>query len=333
MSPLLDTHYHFDFLAEPELRAEFLAALAERDVRIVTQTLLPSSFLELMGQVPNLAALGLPLPRWSVGFHPWYIEDGTHADAELALLPEALARTRFVGEIGLDYAPRRLAEVPAPLQRRVFEQLVEHVCRAASEATSDEPYVLSIHTVRSASDAIEILKGLDAVRRNVVPVFHRFNGTSDELTALIRLGCYVSVHPLMLETKRGRAYATQVPAGRLLLESDLPTGAVAAAASGSMTGPGSAAGPVSAAESSPEAAGISNLAAGAGAPRSAPQATDRQAGARQPATHQTAATLASELADELADSLNGTLDALSRVRRGNVAATIAQTSARLYGAG
>ncbi|WP_459612517.1 TatD family hydrolase [Corynebacterium urogenitale] len=40
------------------------------------------------------------------------------------------------------------------------------------------------------------------------------------------LGGYVSVNPRMLETKRGRAYAKQVPSDRLLLETDLPAGAV-----------------------------------------------------------------------------------------------------------
>ena len=56
----------------------------------------------------------------------------------------------------------------------------------------------------------------------MVPIFHRFGGSSDELTRLIKQGGYISVNPAMLATKRGRAYVTQVPADRLLLETDLP---------------------------------------------------------------------------------------------------------------
>ena len=55
-----------------------------------------------------------------------------------------------------------------------------------------------------------------------MPIFHRFGGTSDELTRLIRAGGYISVNPRMLRTKRGRAYVSQVPVDRLLLETDLP---------------------------------------------------------------------------------------------------------------
>ena len=58
--------------------------------------------------------------------------------------------------------------------------------------------------------------------KSFVPIFHRFGGTSDELTRLIRTGGYISVNPLMLRTKRGRAYVSQVPVDRLLLETDLP---------------------------------------------------------------------------------------------------------------
>ena len=52
--------------------------------------------------------------------------------------------------------------------------------------------------------------------------FHWFSGTSDELTRVIRSGCFVSVNPRMLETKRGRAYAQAIPEDRLLLETDMP---------------------------------------------------------------------------------------------------------------
>lgn len=222
MSPFLDTHHHFDFLVGTQLRVEFLKALAERDVRIVAQTLTPSSFMELIAWAPELAQHDVPLPLWSVGFHPWYITGREQAEQELVIFSRALAQTRFVGEIGLDFAPRRLKDSPAELQEQVLRRMLDEVCAAAAQTSSHEPYVLSIHAVRSAEKVLDILEEKCITDRNVVPVFHWFSGTSDELTRLMRLGGHVSIHPSMLTTKRGRAYIKQIPGDRLLLESDLP---------------------------------------------------------------------------------------------------------------
>lgn len=207
---LIDTHYHYDFLplsARPTFRAE----LAREGVDIIAQTVVPSGFHKLEHE-------GLAMP--AVGFHPWYIED--NFEEELEIFRTALTRTRFVGEIGLDFAPRRLDDVSAATQLQVFKSILEAVREAAAASTepAKAPYILSIHTVRSASEVLNLLEDVD--RTQAVPIFHRFGGTSDELTRLIRSGGYISVNPLMLRSKRGRAYVTQVPVDKLLLETDLP---------------------------------------------------------------------------------------------------------------
>ena len=55
-------------------------------------------------------------------------------------------------------------------------------------------------------------------------IFHWFSGTSDELHRAVRAGCWFSINEMMLRTRRGREYARQLPADRLLLETDLPPG-------------------------------------------------------------------------------------------------------------
>lgn len=222
---LLDTHHHFDFLSSNQLKKQFLSALADEDVRIVAQTLTPSSFFDLLGQRDELATAGAPLPLWSVGYHPWFVTE-TAVDEELNLFAAALHHTRFVGEIGLDFSPHRVAAVDETLQRRALQQALKHVCRAAADTSVAEPFVLSLHAVRSADVVLTSLEQLAAPRGTVVPVLHRFSGTSDDVTRLIRLGGYLSVHPHVLTTKRGRAYVRQVPAERLLLETDLPSATV-----------------------------------------------------------------------------------------------------------
>lgn len=222
MTTLLDAHYHYDFLP-PQMRSAFLEELVQAGVEIVAQTLTPSEFVALeaeeKGRVetsPHSSSdpSSPTSPRLSVGFHPWNI--GPDYKRELDIFAQALTRTRFVGEVGLDYVPRRLQQVPAETQAEVFRRILDIL----SSQRANGPYVLSIHAVRSAGQVCDALEATDT--SGMVPIFHRFGGTSDELTRLIRQGCYISVNPAMLATKRGRAYVTQVPADRLLLETDLP---------------------------------------------------------------------------------------------------------------
>lgn len=207
---LIDTHFHYDFLPQAS-RERFKAEIAREGVEIIAQTVRPSGFVELGRE---------NLPMVAVGYHPWYIDD--NYERELEIFREALPRIRFVGEIGLDFAPRRLDDVPAETQIHVLTSIIDAV------RASNQSHILSIHTVRSAGVVLDLLEPRmdsesgQASGENFVPIFHRFGGTSDELTRLIRAGGYISVNPLMLRTKRGRAYVAQVPVDRLLLETDLP---------------------------------------------------------------------------------------------------------------
>lgn len=205
---MIDTHYHFDFI-DPSQREAMASELASRNITLIAQTLTPSSYVEF---AKDWGGHSRVLP--AIGFHPWHIAAGTY-EAELEIFAEQIGSVRFVGEIGLDYTESRLATADRDLQRDVFRQ----VLTLAAAAAGQDPRVLSIHTVRSASDALDIL---DEVGGNLVPIFHRFNGTSDELTRIITAGGYISIHPVMTTTKKGRAYISQVPSDRLLLETDLP---------------------------------------------------------------------------------------------------------------
>ena len=49
-----------------------------------------------------------------------------------------------------------------------------------------------------------------------------FSGASDDLHRAIKLGCFFSVGPRMLASRRGREYARQIPVSQLLLETDMP---------------------------------------------------------------------------------------------------------------
>lgn len=212
---LLDTHFHYDFLA-PQLRPAFNEALRAQGVQVVAQTLLPSTYRELRQVTPPAG------PLLSLGFHPWWMTSPAQVEAELEVFEAEVASTRFIGEIGLDFSPRRLEISPADLQLGALGRLLSAVREAAAGQIEQKPYVLSVHAVRAVTPVLDFFEELALPGSPLVPVVHRFGGTSDELTRLMKLGGCISVHPQMLESKRGRAYIRQVPADRLLLETDLP---------------------------------------------------------------------------------------------------------------
>lgn len=216
---LLDTHFHYDFLP-PQQRQAFWAALGAQNIQLVAQTILPSAYRQLKAEEAGQDSACRPL--LSLGFHPWWMTSEQQVAAELEIFEAELKGTRFIGEIGLDFLPRRLETSPAGLQLEALRALLQAVQQATGTRQDQGPYLLSIHSVRAVSALLELLEELALPNSPIVPVFHRFGGSSQELTRLIRLGGYLSVHPQMLETKRGRAYIRQLPADRLLLETDLP---------------------------------------------------------------------------------------------------------------
>lgn len=152
-----------------------------------------------------------------LGLHPWWIGSDTDGGASgagpsLGLFLEALEHERFIGEVGLDFAPAH--EKTKGTQVETFQT----ICDRASELGGR---VLSIHAVRSAGTALDILESSGTLD-TCTCIFHWFSGTSDELARAVKRGCLFSVGPRMTITKRGRAYLRAVPLDRLLLETDLP---------------------------------------------------------------------------------------------------------------
>ncbi len=234
---LFDMHCHLDFAGNG---AELARTAARRGVGAFSNTVTPDGYLRFLeglrrdGTLPDPARAGVdggpadatapagsdgappagtPPLRVGLGLHPWWVADGTCTDEDVALFEELAPGTAYIGEVGLDFAPRR--------DGTQGRQLAAFVRVAAACAGGGK--VLSVHAVRAATAVLDVLERTGCLREgeNAV-VLHWFSGSSDELTRAARLGCYFSVGTRMLATKRGRAYARAIPAGRLLLETDLP---------------------------------------------------------------------------------------------------------------
>ena len=207
---LFDMHCHLGFVNDAETVRR---ALDGTDAHALSCTVLPEEY-----ERDREAFAGLEACTVALGLHPWQVASGAAGETELARFEELAPTTRFIGEVGLDYAGSR-GEFPAcEAQQQVFHQVL-----IACNLPSDFPRkLLSIHAVHAASNVLDMLEEHDAFARHDC-IFHWFAGTSEELKRAIDAGCFFSVGPRMLATKRGREYARIIPIERLLLETDSPS--------------------------------------------------------------------------------------------------------------
>ena len=207
---MLDAHCHLDFMSTHEAQAAARGA-HERGLSCLSCTVEPRGYTkthDLLVSCPGVVV--------GLGLHPWWVSaDETERTRQLELFDELAPSASLVGEVGLDFGAAHAATRDA--QREAFA----HICRASARHAASSPRVLSIHSVRAAGAALDILEETGALKACTC-IFHWFSGTSEELACAVRAGCFFSAGPRMLATKRGRAYARSIPARRLLAETDLP---------------------------------------------------------------------------------------------------------------
>ena len=201
---LADMHCHLDFSSDMAALARLAQA---HGVAAFSNTVTPEGYL-----AASKALAGFPNVRTGVGLHPWWVANGRCGAEQVEIACQLIQETRFVGEVGLDFAPRR--EGTFETQLDAFERIVNACCAQGGK-------VISIHAVRSATAVLDVLERHNATHGNAC-ILHWFSGSSQELARARKLGCHFSVNPHMLATKRGRAYVRQIPLERLLLETDLP---------------------------------------------------------------------------------------------------------------
>lgn len=199
-----DMHCHLDFASDAVAASAELAAYGVGAFSVTVTPLDYERTEALLADCGNV--------RVGAGLHPWWIAEGRCGEEDVARFEQLAKRTRFIGEIGLDFAGERASA--REVQMAAFD-------RASAVCASEGGKVLSLHAVRAAGDVLDVLERTGALASNAC-IFHWFSGTSDELHRAMRAGCFCSINPRMLETKRGRAYASAVPVDRLLLETDAP---------------------------------------------------------------------------------------------------------------
>lgn len=207
---LFDMHCHLGFVEDV---AAVRCCMSSGDTKALSCTVLPSEYERDVVTFSDVTACTVAL-----GLHPWQVADGVAHGEQLTRFEELAPTTRFIGEVGLDYAGNRGDDDARERQRNVFCQVLD-----ACDATSEHPRkLISLHAVQAANVVLDLLDARDVFSRHQC-IFHWFAGTAEELKRAIEAGCFFSVGPRMLATKRGREYARIIPEDRLLLETDSPS--------------------------------------------------------------------------------------------------------------
>jgi TatD DNase family protein len=146
----------------------------------------------------------------SFGCHPWYVPGRT--SDWLRSLENFLNRVpAAVGEIGLD---RWKPDLPYDHQEEVF--------LAQLRLAAERNVPANIHCLKTWGRLLELLRDHPRPAKGVV--LHSYGGPAEMIVPLAKLGAYFSFPGYFLHERKRRQRATfkQVPADRLLVETDAP---------------------------------------------------------------------------------------------------------------
>ena len=190
-------HCHLDLYPDPFKVAK---QCGEKGLYVLSVTTTPKAWSgtsKLAGEHTKI--------RTALGLHPQLAHQRFH---ELDIFDSLLSQTKYVGEIGLDGG--KGFRDHWSVQINVFRHILQSINNAGGK-------IMSIHSRASAAAVLSELSGIEGI-----PILHWFTGNKTELKHAIDRGCWFSIGPAMLATKRGQKLISLMPKNRVLTESDGP---------------------------------------------------------------------------------------------------------------
>jgi TatD DNase family protein len=194
---LIDVHCHIDIYPDPVRMA---LESEKNQIATVAVTNLPSHFEMGYNHLVRFKKVYLAL-----GMHPLL---ASRHQQELPLYKKLLHKTKFIGEIGLDFSREGIATKEAQIRslRFIFD-LLRH-----------NQKFISLHSRGSESAILELLEEY----RIKEAVLHWYSGSKTNLERAIEFGSYFSVNPAMVVSQKGQKIIEAVPMERILTETDGP---------------------------------------------------------------------------------------------------------------
>ncbi|ASJ95636.1 Qat anti-phage system TatD family nuclease QatD [Shewanella marisflavi] len=197
---LVDFHCHYDLL--PTFGREPGAQLS--DVTILGVTTTPLAWLKNL-KVSGTVDRIIP----ALGMHPQLISSRAKDFEKFSYYVED---SRIIGEVGLDGSKNFSDSLPT--QEKIFSNIL-------SMCNSENPKVLSIHSLKAESKVISHLKE-HTNSSSVTPIMHWFTGSVTQASKLLDMGAKFSFNHKMLKTKSGQKLLMYLPRDSVLTETDLP---------------------------------------------------------------------------------------------------------------
>jgi len=205
---LIDSHCHLDF---PDFAGELDAVMARARAagiaRMVTISTRVARHAELLAIAERFAEVFC-----SVGTHPHYAHEELDLGVADLVAPTRHPKVVALGEAGLDY---HYDNSPRDAQQRGFRT---HIAAARQTGLP-----LVIHSRDADDDMARVLE--DEAGKGAFPaVLHCFTGGADLARRAIALGLFISFTGILTFKNSGalRAIAAELPADRILVETDAP---------------------------------------------------------------------------------------------------------------
>jgi len=206
VNALFDTHAHLDQLTNVEAALDGARKVGVTGVVAVgTDMVSNEKTLRIAERWP-----GFVHPAF--GLHPSHLGnyDGVCIASELKFIQDNLMAACAVGEVGLDYHKRTLAQVSKETQQKVFSEVL------ALAAAAQRPVL--VHSRYAWADALNLVRESGVANA----VFHWFTGFSSVLRGIMDAGYYISATPATEYHEEHRRVVRSVRLEQLLLETDAP---------------------------------------------------------------------------------------------------------------
>lgn len=195
---LVDVHCHINFFKNAE---DIALECEKRKVHTIYVTTLPSQFDETFKYVKLLKYI---YP--SLGFH--CLESNYNLEKEKKLFLKNIDKTKFIGEVGLDFSKRAVKSKEE--QKELFKFVLE--------AIKGKDKILNLHSASAEDEVLRMIIKYDAKKA----IFHWYSGKISTLNKILDYGYYFSINESMCRSKKGQNIISKLPRNRILVETDAP---------------------------------------------------------------------------------------------------------------
>ncbi len=150
------------------------------------------------------------------GLHPWWVATASNAEIDQGLecLKREISQAVALGELGLDFMPKRLEGDSKAKQLRAFR------AQLTLGDSAGKPLVL--HIVQAHEEALQILENRPKFLKG--GIVHSFTGNIEEAKRYLSLGFVISVGGAVTRPgyKSVKGAIPLIPASGLVIETDAP---------------------------------------------------------------------------------------------------------------